>query len=59
MPIVSNEKGKIPSAFHNAEGNPYEHNILKQIIIILSTCKLAYRLNLQRACDIRHSPFSL
>lgn len=43
MSIVSNEKGKIPSAFHNAEGEPYEHNILKRIIIILSTYKLAYR----------------
>ncbi len=49
MSIVSNEKGKIPSAFHNAEGKNYEHNILKQIIIILSPCKKEYHLYPQRA----------
>ena len=58
MPIVSNEKGKIPSAFHNAEGNPYEHNILKRIIIILSPCKKEYHLYPQQVCDIRLSWFS-
>lgn len=36
---------------HNAEGKYYEHNILKQIILL--PYKLAYRLNLQRVCDIR------
>lgn len=55
MSIVSNEKEKIPSAFHNAEGKNYEHNILKQIIIILSPCKQAYRLCPLQVCDIRLS----
>jgi len=49
MSNVSNEKGKIPSAFHNAEGKYFEHNILKRIIIILSAYKKEYHLYPQRA----------